>query len=126
MKKRRVEEGSLIITDDSGNDILTVKEDFSQGTLFLRVSGRIKSEAAFDFEDELIAGLSVCKRIVIDLSGVTYIAGSALGSIMSAQRIADSKPGAEMIFCNVSDELSKSFEAAGLLKLLTVEGSCAE
>jgi anti-anti-sigma factor len=119
MKKRRIQDNTLIISDDSGTEFLSINEERDEDQLIISVSGSIKNEAAFDFEDELIGALSVFRSIVVDFSGVSYIGGAALNSLMAAKRITDEN-GGEMILRKVSPEIMQVIES-GLVDILIIE-----
>ena len=68
-----------------------------------------------------MAALSVCKHIVIDFSGVTYIASMTLKSLLAAQRIIDDNEGSSMKFVHISPEVMKIFDESGFSDILMIE-----
>lgn len=121
MKYRRMNNGILEIYNEENNILLSIAEELQDNVLNIKVSGQIKNEVAHDFEDEIMAALSVCKHIVIDFSGVTYIASMTLKSLLAAQRIIDDNEGSSMKFVHISPEVMKIFDESGFSDILMIE-----
>lgn len=121
MKYRRMNNDILEICDKDNNVIMSISEKFEDGVLTIKVSGQIRNEVAHDFEDEVMAGLSVCKNVILDFSGVNYIASVALNSLLSAQNIVDDNENAYMKIVNVGSDVMEVFEQSGFSDILMIE-----
>ena len=68
MKTRRMNNNVLEICDESNNVILSIAEEVKEdNTMFISLRGEIVNEVAHEFEDEVMAALSVCKKLKIIL-----------------------------------------------------------
>lgn len=121
MKYRRMNNDVLEICDEENNIIMSINEKFQDNVMNIKVVGQIKNEVAHDFEDEVMAALSVCKRIVLDFSEVTYIASMTLKVLLSAQRIIDESSDASLTLIHVKPEIMKVFNESGFSDILMIE-----
>lgn len=122
MKTRKVNGNALEIYDENNNFILSIDEKVSADKcMLISLSGEIKNEVAHDFEDEIMAALSVCKKIEIDFEKVTYIASMALRSLLSVQQIIDEMNEAQMILKKISPEVMSVFKESGFSEILEIE-----
>jgi anti-sigma B factor antagonist len=116
-------ENVLEICDDKDNVIFTIEEEMKEGSLIIKVAGDIKNEVAHDFEDEVIAALSVCNNIIINFEKVTYLSSAVLRSLLSAQRIIDDDDSASMIIENVNSNIMNVFVESGFSDILCIKNS---
>ena len=121
MIERRMNDNKLEIVDDHGKPIFSIEEKHEDGVLSIFVSGQIKNEVAHEFEDEVMAALSVCNTIVIDMKDTTYIASMALRSLLSAQQLIDEIDGASMTLVHVSKEVMKTLNESGFAEILAIQ-----
>lgn len=121
MKKRKISGNILGIYDEDNNLILSMTEQISDNTITIALSGAIKNEVAHDFEDEVIAAISVCKNIVLDFSKVIYIASFALRSLLSAQQILDNIVDSSMVLINVHGKALDEFKESGFSDILMIK-----
>ena len=121
MKYRRMNNDVLEICDEENNIILSISEKLQDNVMNIKAVGQIKNEVAHDFEDEVMAALSVCKRIVLDFSKVTYIASMTLKVLLSAQRIIDESSDASLTLIHVKPEIMKVFNESGFSDILMIE-----
>ena len=120
MNTRRVNGDTLAITNED-KVIISFSEKFVDNEMHIVVSGEIKNEVAHEFEDELMAALSVCNIIKLDLSKVTYIASIAMSALLSVQQIIDENDEASLVIINLSAEVREVFETAGFLDIFRIE-----
>lgn len=120
MNKRVINKGVLEIYDHQENLIFTIDEKIENDLLKMILNGQLKNEVAHEFEDELIAALTVCPHIEIDFEGVTYIASMALRSLLSAQQMIDDIEDASMLLINVPKETMSIFEESGFIEILSI------
>ena len=123
MRYRKMNENVLEICDDKDNVIFTIEEEMNEESLIIKVAGEIKNEVAHDFEDEVIAALSVCKSIIINFEKVTYLSSAVLRSLLSAQRIIDDDDSASMIIENVNPDIMNVFVESGFSDILCIKNS---
>ena len=86
MKTRRMNNNVLEICDENNEVILSIEEKAIENGLEIYLKGEIKNEVSHEFEDEVMAALSVCSKLIINFEKVTYIASMALKSLLSIQQ----------------------------------------
>ena len=123
MLKRHINKGILEISDEKGNVILSSSEEMIDGVFYFTLKGQMRNDAACEFEDELMAALSVCGRIVLSFKEVSYIASTAMRSLLSVQQIMDERENSRLLIKGVSDEVMKTFDAYGFTNMLEIEGA---
>ena len=121
MKKRKINNGVMEILNKENYCILSVSEKAVDDMIHVCVSGRIITEAAHEFEDELMACITVCKRIVLDFENVTHISSMGLNTLLSVQRILDDDPYSFFKIINVNSEVYQEFKDVGFHELLIIE-----
>lgn len=121
MKIRRMNNNVLEICDEEAKVILAIAEELVDGKLKITLSGEIKNEVAHEFEDEVMAALSVCHNLIIDFSKVTYIASFALKSLLSVQQMIDEIDNSSMVLIHVSKEVMSTFKESGFSEILMIE-----
>lgn len=118
---RRMNGNVLEIFDNNENVIMTLEERVNDNIFDIKVCGEIRNEVAHELEDEIMAALSVCKIIELDMSKTTYIASLTLKSLLSIQQIIDTMDDARLVFYNLSSQVKDVFEDAGFLDIFCVE-----
>lgn len=121
MKKRVIRDGVLEICDPRNETILSITENYNGSVFDVKLAGKIITEAAHDFEDELMACATVCKRISVDCESLTHISSMGLNTLLSLQRLIDDEPDSELRLYNVSGAVFEEFKAVGFDELLIVE-----
>lgn len=86
------------------------------GETVVRLSGELDLERARPIRDEIVGVLGPDRRVVVDLSDVTFMDSSGLGSLVFALREANAV-GATLIVDNPQPWVRKLFEAAGVADL---------
>ena len=126
MIKRIVRDNELIIEED-GLEILSIKEEIDDEKIMLYISGKMKKSAIHNVEDELTTLTTLKRPIIIDLSKVTYISGSATDIFLQMQKNIDLRKN-DNIHCkeylkilNPGKEVSEVFERNGFFDLLDIE-----
>lgn len=120
MKRRIVKNGTLEIYNDD-QIIFTLSETISDGSMLISLGGQISNLVASEFEDEVMAALTVCHKLRLDFSEVTYIASGVLRVLLSAQQVIDSIEGAEMVLVGVTGEVMTTLHEAGFDDILEIE-----
>lgn len=114
---RRVMNNSVLEIYEDDNLVMTLSEKIKDGGMSVFISGAIKSTVAHELEDELMAAVSFCDVINVNMSDVSYISGNALRSLLTVQRIADESDTA-MVIEYPSDEVQAVFDESGFSDLL--------
>ena len=104
-----------------GTRALCIREQMKDDIFYMEAEGEIRNEVAHEFEDELMAAVSVCRKIRLDLSKITYLASGALRSLLSVQQIIDEQEGAEMILVHVSEPVMEALKESGFDEILFIE-----
>lgn len=120
MITREMVDGVLEILLD-GTRVLCIREQMKDDIFYMEAEGEIRNEVAHEFEDELMAAVSVCRKIRLDLSKITYLASGALRSLLSVQQIIDEQEGAEMILAHVSEPVMEALKESGFDEILFME-----
>ncbi len=122
MKKRRMNNNVLEVCDENDVVVLAIGETLAADkSMVIKVTGEIRNEVAHDFEDEVMTVLSVCKKIVLDMKDVTYIASMALKSLLSIQQMIDEIEDSSMVLCHVTPEVMNIFKESGFSEILLIE-----
>lgn len=121
MKKRTVQDGKIILTDPDGQILFAIQEHLEDRTMTIAAEGTISSETAADFEDELMAAITVCDEIVIDFTKVTFISSAGLKVLLSAQQLLDELKHTQLRLRNLSKAVSDVFEETGFDGLFIIE-----
>lgn len=119
---RQTGKDELIITDENGKDRLRIREKAEGRDMVFVLSGELKNEYSFEFEDELNAVLSVQPRIRIDMSSLSYIASDGLKAILDAQKTLRKEAGGNLILSGLSGQVLESFESSGFMPLFIISG----
>lgn len=119
-KTRRMKDSVLEIC--GGEEvILSIAEELADGTMTIRLAGKIQNEVAHEFEDEVMAVLSVCRQIVLDMGRVTYIASMALSTLLSIQQMIDEIEGASMVLKHITPQVMEILKESGFSEILMIE-----
>lgn len=122
MKKRRMNNNILEICDEKNNVVLSITEEvLINGRIRIIFVGELTNEVAHEFEDEIMAVLTVCKNIELDMGKVTYIASMALKTLLSIQQLVDDIDDASMLLRRVSPEVMGVLDETGFSDILQIE-----
>ena len=88
--------------------------------------GRLDAVSVPAFETVLTEHLDAGRaRLVIDLSGVTYVSSSGLRALLSVRRRARSG-GGDVVLCNMLPRVREIFEMVGFVSLFRISASVQE
>ena len=116
---RRIEGNTLIILDDKGNDVLTIKVIQADDVTMLVTSGSINHDVAPEFEDELMSILTSGCDVAVDFTALEHISAPALNALLSVQKLVDNKRY-KFYIQNLSASVKKIFEDTGFIDLLEI------
>lgn len=118
---RKVVGDAIIISDESGREVLKINEKPSEHSMEYTVEGELNNDIAYELEDELIAGISVRKKLDIDMRELTYIASSGIRSLLKVQHMIDERTGYEMILRGVNPLVKDIMKKNGFFDLFKIE-----
>ncbi len=98
--------------------MLNIEKRFGEDTL-VKVSGRIDTISAPDFEKAVDEVLEEANSLVFDLAGVEYISSAGLRVILKAQKVMGNK--GKMKIINVPEAVREIFDITGFSDFLTIE-----
>ena len=111
----------LEICDEKEQIILSIAEEVRDNTMLITLDGEIINEVAHEFEDEVMAALSVCPKLELNFEKVHYIASMALRSLLSVQQMIDDLDDAGMVLTHVSPEVMRILDESGFSDILEIE-----
>lgn len=118
MIRRELKDNVLEIYEED-KLVLMISETIDNGTMIMRLLGKLKSSVAFELEDELMAAIPFCKQIQLDMANVKYISGNALQSLLSVQQIAD-ETDVTLTVLHPSEEVRTVFDDCGFSDILEI------
>ena len=121
MKNRRINNNELEIIGDNNEVILVIAETIDNGTMNMTLRGELRNETAHEFEDELMAALTVCNTIRLDFSDVTYVASMALSCLLAVQQIIDDTDNSRLVIVAVSKPVADMFDQLNFNEILEIE-----
>jgi len=122
MVKKRIMKGhQLLMLNEQDDILLAISETIQDSTMEMAIEGSLTADVSFEFEDELIAAMTVCNNIVIDFKDVTGITSAGLKALLSAQKMIDEMNGKRMALKNISPAVAETFEEVGFDGLFEIE-----
>lgn len=118
---RRVMNNNVLEIYEDEALVMSLSETIKDGGMSVHISGAIKSTVAHELEDELMAAVSFCRAISVNMSQVTFISGNALRSLLTVQRVAD-ESNISLVIESPSDEVLAVFDESGFSDLLEIRG----
>lgn len=119
--KRSMEDDTLVISLENGTELLRIRELREAERMSFILSGELRNEIAYEFEDELTAVLTVCRNVRIDMSRLEFISSAGLRALLNAQHMADDTAGCRLVISGISDNVKKIFEENGFTELFEYE-----
>ena len=97
----------------------------TDNTLQAQPQGRIDSQTALNFQEQLLAGIAEADRIVIaDLANVSYISSAGLRSVLLIAKTLRRREVAFAI-CSLSAPIREVFKISGFDKVISIHDSPA-
>lgn len=110
----------VLIAADSGTEVFSITETQTERGFRLALVGEMTSEAALEFEAEVMAALSFCKTILLDFSGLRYISAAGLAKLLLAYQQAEDAHCTLMLY-GVIEEVQVALEDSGLNDLFDID-----
>ncbi len=120
MKRRITENGKLCILEDE-TPVLCIREEVQDDTMYVYLEGSISLTAAHEFEDEMMAIMTVSRQIVLDFEKITYISAPGFQTLLTLQKIMDENNSGIMKLIHINQELFQSFCDIGFDALFDIE-----
>lgn len=98
---------------------IVIEKKIEQGNVELSVSGKLDTVAAPELEAALDEVLSDTENLILNLSGLDYIASSGLRVVLRAQKAM--KEQGTMKLINVGETVKEVFDITGFTGFLTIE-----
>jgi len=100
---------------------MEIQEKVADRNLLLMFSGDLDHHGAKDAlrQIELAVDAALPKKLVLDLSGVTFMDSSGIALILRSQQRMQLLDGTLMV-CNVPDQAKRVLDAAGIGRLVTI------
>ena len=121
VKKRLIKGHQLLMLNEQDDILLAISETIQDTTMEMAIEGSLTADVSFEFEDELIAAMTVCDNIVIDFKGVTGITSAGLKALLSVQKMIDEMNGKRLALKNISPAVAETFEEVGFDGLFEIE-----
>ena len=99
--------------------MLNISKELEGNKLTVRLSGRLDTTTAPEFEAFIKENLESVSELVIDLAELEYISSAGLRVLLAAQKIM-LKQGS-MVVTNPNEVISEIFEVTGFTDILTIE-----
>lgn len=100
--------------------MLEIKEQLHNGTCISVLTGKLNAETVQVFNEwSCSRDDGTVKRIILDLSELTYLSSAGLRAILTTNRNTE-KTGTTLLFCGLEGIVKDVFKIAGLLKHLRI------
>jgi anti-anti-sigma factor len=99
------------------------QETLDGDVLRIAPDGRLDAVTVPVFETALTESLDGGRvRLIVDLTGVTYVSSSGLRALLTARRRARSG-GGDVVLCNMAPRVREIFEMVGFVSLFSIFAS---
>lgn len=101
---------------------MEIQAKSTERNLLLSLSGELDHHGARNAlrEMELAVDAALPKRLVLDLSGITFMDSSGIALILRTQQRMQMLDGS-LVVCNVPPQAKRVLDAAGLSRLVTIK-----
>lgn len=98
---------------------MTIKKQQDGEQLLVRITGRIDTNTAPEFQKEVKPELERVGKLVLDFEQVDYISSAGLRVLLDLEQTMEEKDGS-MEVCNVNSVIRDVFDITGFLDILTI------
>ena len=116
---RKVEENALVLMDGL-ETVLSIQENLEGQTVSFKLSGKLRSDTAHDFMDELFAIVPLGMNLDIDLEEVEYISSTCQQVLLSVQQKIDELGKSALLISKLNDKIREDFDSTGFSQLLDI------
>ena len=100
--------------------MLTINSEVNDGVVEVSLSGRLDAKAAKEAEAAFVDAASQAKDVVLDLSGMEYIASAGLRALKRL-RSDVRENGGSLVVRGVQDDVMEILEMTGFAAMLAIE-----
>ena len=97
---------------------MKIETEANGSELVIKLSGRLDTTTAPEFEKEIDDSISGVTKLTIDLSELEYISSAGLRVLLKTQKTI-SKNG-EMVICGANEIVTEILEVTGFTDILTI------
>ena len=97
---------------------MNIEKKLEDGTLTIKVSGRLDTATAPQLDEELKGSIEEIDKLVMDLEELEYISSAGLRVLLSAQKTMNKQGTMEVT--GVNDAVMEIFEVTGFSEILTI------
>lgn len=115
---RTVRDGLLRL--EGGSGVLEIWTELTGRTAVMRLSGSVTSELETELTDEILAFVSVGRDVLLDFSGLDYLAPTAQKALMDIQLRYVDRAGTRMEICGVSPGIYAQLQSSRLDTQLSI------
>ena len=119
MISRAIEGGKLVIREND-REVLWIDEKRTGDGMRVTLGGQITASVMDDFEDEMLAILSLRIPIEVDMSEVDHISGGALNVFLFVQKEIDRTSQGSLTIISPSSPVLRVFDENGFSDLLDI------
>jgi len=99
--------------------MLTITKTQEENKLIAKISGRVDTSTAPQFDNEVSLSLDGIDDLVLDFKQVEYISSAGLRVLVALQKTMVAKKG-KLTVCGMSDDILDIFKATGLTDFLEI------
>lgn len=121
MKLNRTIEDDTITFFSENQKIFWIKEELNDTVVTIFVGGNLLSETTHEFQDEILALISMGLDIIIDFAEVKYIAASYMKALLKMQISIDQKEKGSIKLTNIPAQIRGDLDKTGITELLWIE-----
>lgn len=116
----RTIEGNIIRYTCGAETVLLMEEKITDVSVLVSVCGELRSELAWDLQDELTA-FAVCgMEIRLDLGKVNYISNGVQTALVRVQQCIESGEKGSMVLTGLSPQVREALESTGMIDCLEI------
>lgn len=97
-----------------------IKTDRKDGTLIIKVQGRVDGTNANDFQNKIKASVTdEDKAVLLDMAALSYISSAGLRVVLMVAKALEQR-GANFMIYSLTDAIREVFEISGFDKVIKV------
>lgn len=121
MKLTRKVEGNSISLTEGTTVVFTMKENREDKCMTVFLEGSMKSDVAYDFQDEMMMWIIYGFDLKLNFSAVTYLSSSCARALLNIQQKIDDIEKGSLVLSKMPVSILKDLESMGLSDLLMIE-----
>lgn len=118
--KRIVNDEQLVLLDGQ-KEILRINEIQEQNVVKIKLDGSLRSETAYDFQDELTALAILGMDLQLDFEKVTYLSAACVQVMLKLQQKMDDIGRGTLTLVKLPETIYAELQSTGTSELLMIE-----